>query len=739
MPNWNGTLLTAKGRSLQAKVEAGAAMNITKLKIGDGTLGGGQTVDALTDLLSPKKNLGISALTPLESGVCKITAVVTNAGLTAGFYVRELGIFAQDPDLGEILYAYTADGSPDYLPAEGGTVAVAEELVVQLVFSNAANIKATISLDGLITTAILNAHKNSAVIDHPDGSVTDAKIGNRTITDTTTAAATSSTLTAKLSQLGYMIKAVTGGAAWYTAPVATIVTLFGKFNTTTGHKHTGGADDAPQIGTTGIADSAVTDAKIGTRMISDTTVADSGSGTLTNLFGKMGYMIKGITGKANWYTSPSTTLETANTHMAATVGIHGATNANTANSIVQRDASGNFIAGTITAVLNGLAATATKLATARTIALSGKITGTATTFDGSGNIVIPVTAVTADSCSGNAATATKLGTARTISLTGDVTGNGTFDGSGNLSIAATVMAGMPLGFTFSILANTPPAGCLALQGALVSRTAYPDLWAWVQANAPLITESAWQIQAAAQSSIGAYSLGDGSTTFRLPKIVDFVRGSDATRMPGAWQMDAMQNVTGQFGAKAAGNNAATGPFYSLAISGGSSDSSSPGPELIGFDLSRAARTADETHPKSISMLWCVKAFGAAVNQGTVDLTALAADVASKVSQSFLTANLVTNGNLKIPVKDQTTGAVKNFIMQWGTYVNTSGSATAAITLPIEFPTAFLIPFACLRGSSYYTGNASCYADIISTSQIRVVIDENSGGPSNNIFWLAIGC
>lgn len=41
------------------------------------------------------------------------------------------------------------------------------------------------------------------------------------------------------------------------------------------------------------------------------------------------------------------------------------------------------------------------------------------------------------SCTGNAATATKLKTARTISLTGSVTGSGTFDGSGNLSIATT--------------------------------------------------------------------------------------------------------------------------------------------------------------------------------------------------------------------------------------------------------------------------------------------------------------
>ena len=39
--------------------------------------------------------------------------------------------------------------------------------------------------------------------------------------------------------------------------------------------------------------------------------------------------------------------------------------------------------------------------------------------------------------SGNASTATKLQTARTISLTGSVTGSGSFDGSGNLSITTT--------------------------------------------------------------------------------------------------------------------------------------------------------------------------------------------------------------------------------------------------------------------------------------------------------------
>jgi hypothetical protein len=70
-----------------------------------------------------------------------------------------------------------------------------------------------------------------------------------------------------------------------------------------------------------------------------------------------------------------------------------ATNANTASTIVARDASGNFSAGTITAALSGnasTATTATTLATARTIALSGDVAGSVS-FNGSSNVTISTT------------------------------------------------------------------------------------------------------------------------------------------------------------------------------------------------------------------------------------------------------------------------------------------------------------------------------------------------------------
>ena len=60
---------------------------------------------------------------------------------------------------------------------------------------------------------------------------------------------------------------------------------------------------------------------------------------------------------------------------------------NIANTLVKRDADGNFEAGAITASLIGNAATATRLANARNFTLTGDMSGSAS-FDGSANINI---------------------------------------------------------------------------------------------------------------------------------------------------------------------------------------------------------------------------------------------------------------------------------------------------------------------------------------------------------------
>lgn len=86
------------------------------------------------------------------------------------------------------------------------------------------------------------------------------------------------------------------------------------------------------------------------------------------------------------------------------------------------------------------AASASKLKTARTIELSGAVTGTATSFDGSGNITIPVTSVDASkvtgtlsiNTTGNASTATTATTATTCTGNAATATKATQDASGNI-------------------------------------------------------------------------------------------------------------------------------------------------------------------------------------------------------------------------------------------------------------------------------------------------------------------
>ncbi|UNY40357.1 structural protein [Pseudaeromonas phage vB_PpeM_ KLEP7] len=64
-----------------------------------------------------------------------------------------------------------------------------------------------------------------------------------------------------------------------------------------------------------------------------------------------------------------------------------ATSLNTPNTVVLRDGSGNFSAGSITAALNGNADTSTKWQTARTLTLAGSVSGSVS-MDGSGNVTL---------------------------------------------------------------------------------------------------------------------------------------------------------------------------------------------------------------------------------------------------------------------------------------------------------------------------------------------------------------
>ena len=114
--------------------------------------------------------------------------------------------------------------------------------------------------------------------------------------------------------------------------------------------------------------------------------------------------------------------------------INAATASNTASTLVKRDASGNFTAGTITAALTGNASTATKWATARNLSLTGDATATLTSVDGSAAVSAALTFATVNSNVGSFGSTTAIPVI-TVNAKGLVTGVTTANISTTLSIA----------------------------------------------------------------------------------------------------------------------------------------------------------------------------------------------------------------------------------------------------------------------------------------------------------------
>ncbi len=159
MADLSGAIMTKQGRALEAKVTAGICkLELTKLKVGDGEP---HEIESMTDLAAPKLDIGISSISPTDAGICDIEGVITNAELEKGFYMRELGIYATDPEEGEILYAVATDSHADYLQAKGSSTTLSVGLHVQVVITNADSVMAIIDPKGLTTRTDLAAHDES--------------------------------------------------------------------------------------------------------------------------------------------------------------------------------------------------------------------------------------------------------------------------------------------------------------------------------------------------------------------------------------------------------------------------------------------------------------------------------------------------------------------------------------------------------------------------------------------------
>ena len=111
--SYNG--LTNKGLEYLTKCQAESKAPIfTTVKIGSGSIPGGQTGENATELYHFEKEVGIMS-SKQEKNKLTLEVQINNRDIDVGFYLKEIGVYAQDGDE-EILYWYINMDRPSPMP-----------------------------------------------------------------------------------------------------------------------------------------------------------------------------------------------------------------------------------------------------------------------------------------------------------------------------------------------------------------------------------------------------------------------------------------------------------------------------------------------------------------------------------------------------------------------------------------------------------------------------------------------
>ena len=146
--------ITTAGLIVLVKGVAGQKINYTKIVLGDGYLEEGQTPRTLTGVVSPKATVDITKLKINGDGTVAVGGIFTNGDETEGFYYRELGLYAEDPDpeVGEVLYCYGNCGDlAEWIPPSGGATIVEKTIDIVTAIGTATNVTAYIPADAYAT------------------------------------------------------------------------------------------------------------------------------------------------------------------------------------------------------------------------------------------------------------------------------------------------------------------------------------------------------------------------------------------------------------------------------------------------------------------------------------------------------------------------------------------------------------------------------------------------------------
>lgn len=140
MAEFKQLIITDRGQALMAKILAGTGnVEFTKISVSDATYTDAQ-LQGLTGLSSIKQSTLISKVLRTNNVAVQVEGAVTNSDVTTGYYMRTIGLYALDPDLGEILYAVTIASQAGYMPPYNGITVSGAYFKLVTTVSNASSV-----------------------------------------------------------------------------------------------------------------------------------------------------------------------------------------------------------------------------------------------------------------------------------------------------------------------------------------------------------------------------------------------------------------------------------------------------------------------------------------------------------------------------------------------------------------------------------------------------------------------
>lgn len=117
MALYKKAILTNYAIELITKTIAGNKLEFTKIAVGDGEYA--ETVDlkSINTLNNERQSAKITSVQAVNKKIARVRGVITNENLRQNYYIKEVGLFAKDPDRGEILYSYAQTEISDLMPA----------------------------------------------------------------------------------------------------------------------------------------------------------------------------------------------------------------------------------------------------------------------------------------------------------------------------------------------------------------------------------------------------------------------------------------------------------------------------------------------------------------------------------------------------------------------------------------------------------------------------------------------